>query len=170
MKTECQTDLWKCAVINCCFLQNLVKKGFVVIKVEFFSGFDVQNVRSTWYFPYILPSFITIIFPSLYREGSARGFGIRIIQSSEGSDSWVDDPITRHIIGLHVKKEEGDSVFLWPLILHIKSHYSILVLPFVEPRHTKQYASLCRRSDCGSAIGVESSLSSLLLDLPSITG
>ncbi|KAG6593929.1 AP-5 complex subunit mu [Cucurbita argyrosperma subsp. argyrosperma] len=104
------------------------------------------------------------------REGSAGGFGIRIIQSSEGSDSWVDDPITRHIIGLHVKKEEGDSIFMWPLILHIKNHYSILVLPIVEPRHVKEYSSLCRRSDCGSAIGAESSLSSLLLDLPSITG
>lgn len=104
------------------------------------------------------------------REGSARGFGIRVIQSSEGSDSWVDDPITRHIIGLHVKKEEGSSIFIWPLILNIKSHYSILVLPLVEPQHIKHYASLCRRSDCGSAIGAESSLSSLLLDLPSITG
>lgn len=115
--------------------------------------------------------FIDINFPmGLYREGSAGGFGIRIIQSSEGSDSWVDDPITRHIIGLHVKKEEGDSIFMWPLILHIKSHYSILVLPIVEPRHVKEYSSLCRRSDCGSAIGAESSLSSLLLDLPSITG
>ncbi|KAF3943377.1 hypothetical protein CMV_030063 [Castanea mollissima] len=71
------------------------------------------------------------------REGSARGFGIRVSQSSVGSDSWVDDPITRHIIGLYInKEEEGDNNLLWPLILHIK----------------------------------DESLSSLLLDLPSITG
>ncbi|KAG6668253.1 hypothetical protein CIPAW_01G157200 [Carya illinoinensis] len=71
------------------------------------------------------------------REGSARGFGIRVSQSSKGSDSWVDDPITRHIVGLYInKEEEGENNLLWPLILHIK----------------------------------DDSLSSLLLDLPSITG
>ncbi|XP_040995520.1 AP-5 complex subunit mu isoform X5 [Juglans microcarpa x Juglans regia] len=71
------------------------------------------------------------------REGSARGFGIRVSQSSKGSDSWVDDPITRHIVGLYINKgEEGENNLLWPLILHIK----------------------------------DDSLSSLLLNLPSITG
>lgn len=105
------------------------------------------------------------------REGSARGFGIRVSQSSEGSDSWVDDPITRHIIGLYInKEEEGDSNLLWPLILHIKGNYCFLVLPSVEPRHVKAYGRLCKRSDCGNAIGVDESLSSLLLNLPSITG
>ncbi|XP_057476726.1 AP-5 complex subunit mu-like [Actinidia eriantha] len=105
------------------------------------------------------------------REGSIRGFGIRVAQSVEGSDSWVDDPITRHIISLYVKKEEeGENRMLWPLILHIKSHYCILVLPVVEPRHLKAYARICKRSDCGNAVGVDESLSSLLLDLPSITG
>ncbi|KAM7485171.1 hypothetical protein LguiA_001180 [Lonicera macranthoides] len=105
------------------------------------------------------------------REGSARGFGIRVPQSVEGSDSWVDDPITRHIISLHVKKEvEGENCPLWPLIMVIKSHYCILVLPLVEPRHLKSYARMCKRSDCGNAVGVDRSLSSLLLDLPSITG
>ncbi|PSR92663.1 AP-5 complex subunit mu like [Actinidia chinensis var. chinensis] len=105
------------------------------------------------------------------REGSIRGFGIRVAQSVEGSDSWVDDPITRHIISLYVKKEEeGENRLLWPLILHIKSHYCILVLPVVEPRHLKAYARICKRSDCGNAVGADESLSSLLLDLPSITG
>ncbi|KAK9288033.1 hypothetical protein L1049_016478 [Liquidambar formosana] len=105
------------------------------------------------------------------REGSARGFGIRVIQSAEGSDSWVDDPITRHIISLQInKEEEGEDQLLWPLILHIKGHYCILVLPLVEPRHLNAYARICKRSDCGNAIGADESLSSLLLDLPSITG
>ncbi|KAF7837202.1 AP-5 complex subunit mu [Senna tora] len=105
------------------------------------------------------------------REGSVRGFGIRLSQSSPGSDSWVDDPITRHIIGLYINKEqEEDKNLLWPLILHVKGHYNIFVLPLVEPRHLKAYAKLCKRSDCGSALGVDDSLSSLLLDLPSITG
>ncbi|KAI8004489.1 AP-5 complex subunit mu [Camellia lanceoleosa] len=105
------------------------------------------------------------------REGSARGFGIRVAQSAEGSDSWVDDPITRHIISLYInKEEEGENHLLWPLILHIKSQYCILVLPLVEPCHLKAYARICKRSDCGNAVGVDGSVSSLLLDLPSITG
>ncbi|CAL5413269.1 unnamed protein product [Camellia sinensis] len=105
------------------------------------------------------------------REGSARGFGIRVAQSAEGSDSWVDDPITRHIISLYInKEEEGENHLLWPLILHIKSQYCILALPLVEPCHLKAYARICKRSDCGNAVGVDGSVSSLLLDLPSITG
>lgn len=105
------------------------------------------------------------------REGSARGLGTRVSQSVKGSDSWVDDPITRHIIGLYINKEEdGDNNLLWPVILHMKGQFSVLVLPLVEPRHLKAYACLCKRSDCGNAVGVDDSLSSLLLDLPSITG
>ncbi|KAE9609573.1 hypothetical protein Lal_00006458 [Lupinus albus] len=110
-----------------------------------------------------------------YREGSARGYGIRKTQSTLGSDSWLDDPITRHIIGLYINKEEeevedGHKNLLWPLILHIKGHYTVLVLPLVEPRYLNAYAKLCKRVDCGSALGLDDSLSSLLLDLPSITG
>ena len=118
---------------------------------------------SNWY--------LLLIFLCLCREGSASGFGIRVSQSSVGSGSWVDDPITHHIIGLYInKEEEGDNNLLWPLILHIKGSYCILVLPLVDPRHVKAYARLCQRSDCGNAVGADESLSSLLLDLPSITG
>jgi hypothetical protein len=110
-------------------------------------------------------------FLYLCREGSARGFGIRKSNSSLGSDSWVDDPITRHIIGLYINKEwDDDKNLLWPLILHIKGPYSILVLPLVEPRHVKAYEKLCKTPDCGSSLGLDDSLSSLLLDLPAITG
>ncbi|XVF28472.1 hypothetical protein REPUB_Repub15cG0032300 [Reevesia pubescens] len=105
------------------------------------------------------------------REGSVRGFGIRVTQSTEGSNSWVDDPITRHIIGLYInKEEEGENNLLWPLALHIKGPYCILILPLVDPRHVKIYAELCKRSDCGNAVMADECLSSLLLDLPSITG
>ncbi|KAL6548433.1 AP-5 complex subunit mu [Orobanche gracilis] len=105
------------------------------------------------------------------REGSDRGFGIRVIQSVKGSDSWVDDPITRHVISLHINKEEkGESSLLWPLILHIKGPYFILVLPLVETHHLKSYSRMCNRSDCGSAVGEDENLSSILLDLPCITG
>lgn len=105
------------------------------------------------------------------REGSVRGFGIRIKQSSEGSDSWVDDPVTRHIVGLYINKdEEGEKNLLWPLALHIKGPYCILILPFVGPRHVKAYARMCKRSDCGNAVMADENLSSLLLDLPSMTG
>ncbi|GAB4843504.1 AP-5 complex subunit mu [Ancistrocladus abbreviatus] len=104
-------------------------------------------------------------------EGSAHGFGIRVAGSVEGSDSWVDDPITRHIISLDISKDkEEDSHLLWPLILHTRGVYFILVLPLVEPKHLIAYGRLCKRSDCGSAIGVDPNVSSLLLDLPSITG
>ncbi|KAJ6430961.1 hypothetical protein OIU84_018466 [Salix udensis] len=107
------------------------------------------------------------------REGSLRGYGIRVNnQSVKGSDSWVDDPITRHIISINVesKVEGGENHLLWPLILHLRGSYVILVLPLVEPVHLKAYAKLCRKSDCGNAVGVDASLSSILLDTPSITG
>ncbi|KAK1436028.1 hypothetical protein QVD17_01803 [Tagetes erecta] len=105
------------------------------------------------------------------REGSACGYGIRVNQSIEGSDSWADDPITRHIVSLHVKKEEnGEEHTFWPLVLHAKGQYYILVLPLVEPEHFKAYNILCRRSDCGNGVGVDGNLSSLLLQLPCITG
>ncbi|KAK9079865.1 hypothetical protein SSX86_001538 [Deinandra increscens subsp. villosa] len=105
------------------------------------------------------------------REGSARGYGIRVKQSIEGSDSWVDDPIMRHIVSLHVKKEENeeDHTF-WPLILHAKGQYYILVLPLVEPDYLRAYSTICKRSDCGNGVGVDGNLSSLLLQLPCITG
>lgn len=104
------------------------------------------------------------------REGSVRGFGIRVADSVEGSDSWVDDPITRHIISLHISDEEGKGHLLWPLILHVKGPYFILVLPLVEPKHLGAYERLYKRSDCGTSVGADPNLSSLLLDLPSITG
>ncbi|KAK6930066.1 Mu homology domain, partial [Dillenia turbinata] len=99
------------------------------------------------------------------KEGSAHGFGIRTAQSTEGSDSWVDDPIMRHILN-----EEGENHLLWLLTLHIKGQYCIIVLPLVEPRHLKAYARICKRSDCGNAIVVDESVPSLLFELPSITG
>ncbi|KAK9084041.1 hypothetical protein Scep_030512 [Stephania cephalantha] len=105
------------------------------------------------------------------REGSVRGFGLRVIESTKGSDSWVDDPITRHIISLFINKEgNGDKFLVWPLVLHVKGPYCILVLPLVEPRHLVAYERKMKRSDCGNSISVEESLSSSLLELPSITG
>ena len=59
---------------------------------------------------------------------------------------------------------------MWPLVLHIKGPYCILILPLVETRHVKAYARLCKRSDCGNAVMADENLSSLLLDLPSMTG
>lgn len=105
------------------------------------------------------------------REGSFRGFGIRVSQSSVGSDSWLDDPITRHVISLSARTESTDDEFLlWPLVLHIKNYFYILVLPMVEPYHLKSYERLCSQPDCGNLIGETESLSSLLLNLPCITG
>ena len=116
---------------------------------------------------------IRFVHYNQFREGSVRGYGIRVKQSIEGSDSWVDDPIMRHIISLHVKKEEDEKTHtFWPLILHTKGQYYILVLPLVEPHHLKSYKTLSTRSDCGNGVAVDENgnLSSLLLQLPSITG
>ncbi|KAK1316726.1 hypothetical protein QJS10_CPA05g00916 [Acorus calamus] len=103
------------------------------------------------------------------RDGSARGFGIRVSQSIAGSDSWIDDPITRHVISLCINRE-GDKYLLWPMVLHAKGYYHILVLPLVEPRHVKAYERMRSCPDCGHSAGVECTLSSLLLELPCITG
>jgi len=113
---------------------------------------------------------VLILRTTLCREGSVRGFGIRVTSSAQGSDSWADDPITRHIITLYINREEGDEFSLWPLVLHIKGGYYILVLPLVEPQHSKAYERICRSPDCGNSVGEEDSLSSLLLNLPCITG
>lgn len=102
------------------------------------------------------------------REGSIRGFGIRVSQSSVGSDSWLDDPITRHVISLSARAD--DEFLLWPLVLHIKNYFYILVLPMVEPHHLKSYERLCSQPDCGNLIGGTESMSSILLNLPCITG
>lgn len=112
-----------------------------------------------------------LVYLCLRSQGSTRGYGIRVTQSAQGSDSWVDDPIMRHIICLRIgAEEEGESYLLWPLVLHVRGPYCVLALPLIEPRHLKVYSRLCCRSDCGNAVGVDESISSLLLDLPSITG
>ncbi|KAJ1265552.1 hypothetical protein BS78_08G084500 [Paspalum vaginatum] len=104
------------------------------------------------------------------REGTARGSGIRTNVSSVGLDSWVDDPITRHIISLHIKKEEGDGYMLWPVVLQKRGGYYVLVLPLVDPQSFRAYANLLKRSDCGSSAKENGNLSSILLNLPCITG
>ncbi|XP_013681567.2 AP-5 complex subunit mu isoform X1 [Brassica napus] len=111
------------------------------------------------------------------REGSSRGYGLRVAQSTKGSDSWVDDPITRHIISLSLSEdddnesnEKDDTNILWPIVIHTKALYHILVLPLVEPREMKDFVNLSNRSDCGSAVGEDLSFSSLLLNISSITG
>lgn len=104
------------------------------------------------------------------REGCARGFGIRVAESVEASDSWVDDPLTRHIISLNISSNGSEGHLMWPLILHVKGPYAVLVVPLVEPKHVGAYERLYKRPDCGTAIVVDPNLSSLLLDLPSITG
>ncbi|KAM7279939.1 hypothetical protein ACFE04_007073 [Oxalis oulophora] len=117
------------------------------------------------------------------REGSVRGYGLRLAHSTQATDSWLDDPITRHLISLYINNNNNnnnqdededeskrDIHMLWPLILHIKGPYCILILPFVQPKYLNQYSTLSKRSDCGNAVVMDGSLSSILLHLPSITG
>lgn len=112
----------------------------------------------------------------MIREGSTRGYGVRVAQSTKGSDSWVDDPITRHIISLCLAEDDDESNkndernIVWPIVLHTKALYTILVLPLVEPKDVKDFLNLCRRCDCGPSVGEDLSLSSLLLNISSITG
>ncbi|KAG8048834.1 hypothetical protein GUJ93_ZPchr0009g760 [Zizania palustris] len=104
------------------------------------------------------------------REGTVRGKGLRTRVSSVGSDSWVDDPITRHIISLHIDKEKGGGFMLWPVVLQKRGGYYILVLPLVDPQSFKAYERLMKRDDCGSSAKENANLSSILLNLPCITG
>lgn len=112
------------------------------------------------------------------REGSIQGRGLRDGDSVEGSDSWVDDPITRYIISLQISSlDEGSSTaLLWPLVLHRKGNFYLLVLPLVEPRHLTAYRDICWRSNCGSPHKLRKDgqeyrgLSSMLFELPGITG
>jgi AP-5 complex subunit mu-1 len=107
---------------------------------------------------------------TLCREGTARGSGIRTNVSSVGLDSWVDDPITRHIISLRMDKEEGDGFMLWPVVLQKRGGYYVLVLPLVDPQPFRAYENLLKRSDCGSSAKENGNLSSILFNLPCITG
>ncbi|KAH7279226.1 hypothetical protein KP509_37G011400 [Ceratopteris richardii] len=107
------------------------------------------------------------------RESPSQVMGLRNKGSLEGSDSWVDDPITRHIISLQIFELEEDSSsssLLWPLVLHLRGNFQIVVLPLVEPKHLRQYANICRRKTCGSPYESDHWLSSMLLELPCITG
>lgn len=104
------------------------------------------------------------------REGTARGSGIRTSLSSVGSDSWVDDPITRQVISLHIAKEESDGFMIWPVVLQKRGWYYVLVLPMVDPQSFRAYENLLKRSDCGSSAKENGNLSSILLNLPCITG
>ena len=138
--------------------KNPILLGYTLFKLEFNTLVLCNHSK------------IIVLFCPNVREGSARGFGIRTSQSTYGSDSWGDDPITRHIISLSIDKNTGESFLLWPLVLHIKGYFHVLVLPLVEPRHLEAYEKICHQSDERNSSGDEETLSSLLLDLPSITG
>ena len=94
--------------------------------------------------------------------GIARGSGIRTSVSSVGSGSWVDDPITRHIISLQIDKEEGGGFMLWPVVLQKRGGYYVLVLPLVDPQSFRAFESLLKRPDCGSSAKENGNLSSIL--------
>ena len=113
----------------------------------------------------------------MLREVSNQVGGMRDRDILEYSDAWVDDPITRHIISLQIlgPEEEGCSATLiWPLILHLKGNFQILVLPLVEPQHLKGYAIISRRHTrgipCIKGHQQFHSLSSMFLELPCVTG
>ncbi|KFK40452.1 hypothetical protein AALP_AA3G374900 [Arabis alpina] len=151
-------------------------RRFPVVEKQWCSAFKTENGDSALDLP-TDEQFANAFAQRKRREGSTRGYGIRVAHSTIGSDSWVDDPITRHVISLCLSTQEAEddeessnTHLLWPIVLHTKGLYSILVLPLVEPRELKDYVNLSRRSDCGPAVGEDLSFSSLLLNISSITG
>ena len=59
----------------------------------------------------------------------------------------------------------------WPLVLHTKGIYSILVLPLIDSSHLKAHLRLCKRPEHGIALSMNDGLiglSFLLLDLLSV--
>lgn len=78
--------------------------------------------------------------------------------------TMVDDPITRYVMSLKV-----DGGCLWPVVEHKRAGWSILVLPMVEPHQMAAYEDACNRPGCGGSAS-DLSLSSILLDMPCITG
>ena len=132
------------------------------------------------------------------RQEASKTGGIREPSSQPGTDSWLDDPITRHIIGLQVSTPADSapdnsptpvtrdatsspppatsSPPLWPISLHTKGSFRILVLSSVDPRHLAAYLKLTWQEDCGgpSPAHLDSpaatTWSTLLTQLPTITG
>lgn len=122
-----------------------------------------------------LALFLLLLHPWIHqstRDGSLQASAIREVWSVEGTDAWVDDPITRYVVSIQLKStEDGDRpALLWPLVVHSKGQYQVLVLPLVEPHHLATYEDLAWRKDCGGGAGGEASLSALLLQSPCITG
>ncbi|CAM6092466.1 unnamed protein product [Calypogeia fissa] len=144
-----------------------------VEKVQQQAGEGLNNTGNVGYQPIPFDGQLIQAFQDRkQREGSIQGSGIRIGDSQEGSDSWLDDVITRHVISLQLPKGDGDGPpgLLWPVVLHIAGTYQILILPLVEPQDLLAYERLCWRKDCGNATNMEDkSLSGILLDLPCIT-
>lgn len=134
---------------------------------------DEKNLAAVGYQPLPFdPQLLQAFQDRKQREGSIQGNGIRATDSPVGSDAWVDDVITRHIISLQLPKGDGDERpgILWPVILHIAGTYQVLVLPLVQPKDVQDYETLLWRKDCGHATSMEGrNLSSILLDLPCIT-
>ncbi|CAM0949909.1 unnamed protein product [Alopecurus aequalis] len=59
---------------------------------------------------------------------------------------------------------------LWPVVLQKRGGYYVLVLPLVDPQSFRTFESLLIRPDCGSSAKENGNLSSILLNLPCITG
>ncbi|XP_073287103.1 AP-5 complex subunit mu-like [Primulina huaijiensis] len=141
---------------HCCFLKEVSGGGVKVTR-----GMRQESEDNFKYNSFPCESELAAAFiDRKKREGSARGFGLRLRQFTKGSDSWVDDPITRYITSLHINNEEKSDIYLlWPLVLQLKGPYTVLVLPLIEPHHLKTYSRMCNSSDRGSAIREQENIS-----------
>lgn len=60
--------------------------------------------------------------------------GLRKLETKPGTDAWLDDPVTQHVVGLST----SDGL-LWPVVKHHHGAFVILVLPLVDPFLTENY-------------------------------
>lgn len=63
-----------------------------------------------------------------HQEAMRASQGLRKLVTQPGTDAWLDDPLTQHVIGLCT-----DGGLLWPVVKHhAQGAFIILVLPLVD--------------------------------------
>jgi hypothetical protein len=60
--------------------------------------------------------------------------GLRKLETKPGTDAWLDDPVTQHVVGLSTS-----NGLLWPIVKHHHGAFVILLLPLVDPFLAENY-------------------------------
>ncbi|GAQ88831.1 clathrin adaptor complexes medium subunit family protein [Klebsormidium nitens] len=101
-----------------------------------------------------------------HQEAMRASQGLRKLGNPAGTDAWLDDPLTQHVIGLRT-----DGGLLWPVVKHhAQGAFTILVLPLVDPFVVESFQALqCYESVNSSSAPKIADLSTLVLLTPAIT-